>query len=62
MTETWTAPALDDVFVCYDENGTPSRMCRYVDMLSEIESALWPKSQEDYDLLLFAYNCEPARE
>ena len=57
---TWTAPALDDVFICYDEDGTPSRMCRYVGFLSEIETDIWPKDADDYELLLWSYNAEPA--
>lgn len=59
MTKTWVAPALDDVFICYTEDGTPDSVGRYVDFLSEVETGLWPKCEEDYDLLLFAYNAEP---
>ena len=59
MVNTWTAPALDDIFICYDEGGTPSRMCRYVDFLSEIESEFWPKDADGYELLLWSYNAEP---
>ena len=61
-TETWTAPALDTIYICYDENDVPCMVGRYVDMLSEIESDIWPKSQKDYDLLMWAYNAEPVHE
>ncbi len=59
MTETWTAPALDTTYICFDEDGIPQRMCRYVDFLSEIDTDLWPRTADDYDLLLFSYNAEP---
>jgi hypothetical protein len=58
MLHTWTAPALDTAFIRYDENGTPVGVCRYVDFLAELESEFWPKSEEDFDLLLWSYNAE----
>lgn len=59
MTGTWTAPALDQIYICYDEDDVPVRMARYVDMLADIETEFWPRNNDAYELLLWAYNAEP---
>ena len=59
---TWTPPDPEALYICRDEDGTPSRMCRYVDLLSEIDTDLWPHDEDAFDLLMFAYNAEPTRE
>lgn len=58
MSNTWEPPSPDTVFVCYDEQGVPARMCLYMDILAEIDVDLWPTCQYDFDLLMFAYNAE----
>jgi hypothetical protein len=60
-TDTWTAPSLDAVFICCDEDNTTFRMCRYVDFLAEIDPEFWPRDAGDFDLLMWTYNAEPAR-
>lgn len=61
-THTWTAPELTDTYILYDEDGTPARVGRYIDFLAEIEEDLWPRTQEDYELLLWSYNAEATCE
>lgn len=61
-THTWTAPDLTSTYILYDEDGIPARVGRYIDFLSEIEEDLWPRTQEDYEMLLWSYNAEATRE
>ncbi len=55
-TGGWQRPPLDRMYVLYDESRVPYALCAYAHMLGEIDPDLWPKCQEDYDLLLFSYD------
>lgn len=52
----WQQPPLDKKYVLYDKDRVSYALCSYAHMLGEIDSDLWPKCQEDNDLLLFSYD------
>ena len=56
ITAGWQQPPLDKMHVLYDETRVPYALCTYAYMLYGIDANLWPKCQEDYDLLLFSYD------
>ena len=62
MSDKWQAPELTDTYICYGDDGVPARVGRYADFLSELDDDLWPRNQDDYELLLWAYDAEPTRE